>query len=155
MENNLFLETKFNEKTWIEDVSTLRSAIPPWGHFSSKVVFHRKSSSFKGCLPLKAVFLQRLSSLECRLPSKVVFHHRLSFLKGRLPSKVIFHQRSSSIKGRLPFKVVNYHLAALMATLKTSLEADCDRQEDRGKKPLIVLKLPLCPKRIIQGHSRC
>ena len=50
------------------------------------VVFHRRSSSIKGCLP-----------------SKVVFHERSSSVKGCLLSKVIFHRRSSSSFGSFSF----------------------------------------------------
>ena len=34
------------------------------GHFPSKLVLHRRSSSVKGCLPSKVVFRQRSSSLK-------------------------------------------------------------------------------------------
>ena len=73
---------------------------------SSKIVFHQKSSSIKGCLPLNVIFHLRLSSIKGCLPSKVAFHQRLPFIKGFLPSKAFFHQRSSSIKECLPTKVV-------------------------------------------------
>ena len=44
----------------------------------SKVRFHQRSPSIKGCLPSKVVFHQWSSSIEGRLPLKVVFHWRLS-----------------------------------------------------------------------------
>ena len=70
------------------------------------VVFHLRSSSIKGCLPLKVIFHQRSSSIKGLLPLKVVFHQRSSSIKGGLQSKVVFYQRSSSIKDRLPSKGV-------------------------------------------------
>ena len=77
-----------------------------WGcphcRLPSKIVFHQRVSSIKGCLALKVVFHQRLSSIKGRLPSKVIFHWRASSIKGRLPSKVVIHQGSSYIEGSLP-----------------------------------------------------
>ena len=91
-------------------------------------VFHRKSSSTEGRLPLKVIFHQRSSFTEGFLPPKVVFHWRSSFTEVCLPMKVvnhrrssstgsisgsimslilvIFHWRSSSTEGHLPLKVV-------------------------------------------------
>ena len=63
---------------------------------SSNVVFRQMSSSIKcrplGRFPSKVVFHQRSSSVKGCLPSKVVFHQKSSSIKGRLPSKVVFHQ---------------------------------------------------------------
>ena len=72
----------------------------------SMVVFHRRSSSVKGCLPSKVVFHQMSSSIKGRLPSKVIFHRRSSSIRGRLPFEVVFHQWSSSIKGCLSSKAI-------------------------------------------------
>ena len=71
----------------------------------SKGVFHHRSSSIIGCLPLKVTFHKRL------FPSKVVFYQRSSSIKGIfhqssstfeccLPSKAFFHRRLSLIKGQ-------------------------------------------------------
>ena len=65
------------------------------GHFPSKLVLHRRSSSVKGCLPSKVVFRQRSSSVKGHLPSKVVLCQRF------LPSKVVVRQRLFSVKGYL------------------------------------------------------
>ena len=72
--------------------------------------FHRILSFTKYCCLLKVIFHKRLSSIKGCLPSnvKVVFHQRESSTKGHLPSKVFFHQRASSIEGCLPSKVVSH-----------------------------------------------
>ena len=61
---------------------------------------------FYWSLSSKVVFNRRLSSIKVCLPSKVPFYWRSSFIKGHLPSKFIFHLRSfsSSIEDQLPFK---------------------------------------------------
>ena len=68
-----------------------------------------------------AVESQNLSIGSC-LPLKVVFHSGSTSTEGRLPQKVVFHQRLSSVEGRLPL--------IPMATLESSLEANCDRQAE-------------------------
>ena len=81
-------------------LSSIKGCLP-W-----KVIFHWKSSSTKGRLPPKVVFHQRFSSTEGCLAPKIVFHQRLSSTEGCLPPKVVFHQRLSSTKGHLPPKVI-------------------------------------------------
>ena len=122
---------------------------------NTKLVFHQKSSSFKGCRPSKVVFHQKLSSIRGHPPLKVVFHQRSSSIKDCLPSKDIFHQRLSSIKSRLPSNVVFHqnlssirdyipfcciNAPELLTSLKSSLESNCHRQAEkdtyRGTKPL-------------------
>ena len=78
MEDNLFWERKFNEKTRIEDVSRLRSAIPPWGHF------YVNKDKYK---PTNEVFLrlvcgiggktQKLNLSACNFCSKIVLYKKL------------------------------------------------------------------------------
>ena len=62
----------------------------------SKVFFHQKSSSIKGCLSSKVVFHQRSLSVKGPFPSKVIFRQRSFSVKGRLLSEVNFHYRSRS-----------------------------------------------------------
>ena len=70
-----------------------------------QVVFHRRSSTIRGCFLLKFVFFWRLSSNEGGILSRVFLYRRSSSIKGSLQSKYIFDQRSSSIKGCLPWEV--------------------------------------------------
>ena len=80
-----------------------------------------RSSSIRGCLPMKVVFittffdfglvpgayvsnLRKICSVFifwCHLPLEVIFHWRSSSIRGRLPLKIIFHWRSSSIEGHI------------------------------------------------------
>ena len=61
-----------------------------------QVVFHRRSSTIRGCFLLKFVFFWRLSSIEGGILSRVFLYRRSSSIKGSLQSKYIFDQRSSS-----------------------------------------------------------
>ena len=72
---------------------------------SSKIVFHRRLSSIKGCLQTKVVFHRRSTFnkgclFKYCIPSNFVFvcHQRLSSIpiKGPFPSEIVFYQRSSS-----------------------------------------------------------
>ena len=63
---------------------------PPSKRLPSKVIFHQRSYSTKGCLPSRVFFHQRSYSIKGRLPSKVVLRQRL-----------VSQQRSSSVKRSL------------------------------------------------------
>ena len=88
--------------------------VPHQSSLHSKVIFHQRQSSIKGCPPLKDVFYQRSSIFQKRsssikfscLSSKVVCHQRSSHIKGWPPSKVIFHWKLSSMEGCPPCYVV-------------------------------------------------
>ena len=100
-----------------------------WGSEMLTMLTLGRRGTVKGRLPPKVVFRQRSSSNKGRLPSKVVFRQRSSSVKGCLPLKVVFRQRSSFHHPMAP----NVLKTALMpmATLETSLEANCDRQAGR------------------------
>ena len=90
------------------------------------VIFHRRLSSFQGCLQLKIVPNKRLTWIKYYLPSNVVFQWRLSSIKGCFPLKVVFHWRvylhqwswSSSLKGPLPSKVILHTSQILMTSTR-------------------------------------
>ena len=71
-----------------------------------KVIFHKRLSSNRGCLPPKVIFHQRSSSNEVCLQMKVVFHRWSSSSESHIPPKVVYHWKLSSNEGGLPPKVV-------------------------------------------------
>ena len=132
------------------------------------VVFLRRLSSIKGCLPSKDVFHLRLSLIKDCLQIKVVFEQRLSLIKGHLPSKVssikwcclskiAFCQILCSTNGHFPqkavfhycikcvlesSKILPYHptfLKSLHKLTVTGRHVQKDRQAG--------VELPFCPRK--------
>ena len=97
--HQIFLPVKFIFHQMLYFIKGQLSSIQ-WSSSSSKDIFHQRSSSIKGHVPLLVVFHWLSSSIIGCPPSKY------SSITGQPPSKVFFHQMSSISKGNLSLNFV-------------------------------------------------